>query len=110
DPTYQAAIDALESIYTQRGSTRDIVEMLERKVKSRADASELNPTRVKLAGMYVGQLNDIERAGELYREALEAEPTNIPAMRGLKVVYQQTMDWPRLLQLLEGELEAVQTE
>lgn len=110
DPTYQPAIDALETIYTQRGSNRDIVDMLERKVQSRADAAELNPTRIKLAAMYVGQLNDIERAGQLYRDALEGEPTNIAAMRGLKVVYQQTMDWPRLMQLLEGELEAVQTE
>jgi tetratricopeptide (TPR) repeat protein len=110
DPTHQPAIDALEAIYTQRGATRDIVEMLERKVNARGEATELNPTRVKLAGLYVQQIGDLERAGQLYRDALESEPTNVTAMRGLKVVYQQTMDWPRLLQLLEGELEAVQTE
>ncbi|MBI2393790.1 MAG: tetratricopeptide repeat protein, partial [Deltaproteobacteria bacterium] len=110
DPTYQPAIDALEAIYLQRGMTRDIVEMLERKVQSRGDAEELNPTRIKLAAMYVNQLNDLERAGELYRAALEGEPQNLQALRGLKVVYQQTMDWTRLHQLLEVELDAVQTE
>ncbi|MGZ3473895.1 MAG: tetratricopeptide repeat protein [Polyangiales bacterium] len=110
DPTFQPAIDALENIYNQRGATRDVVDMLERKVQSRADATELNPTRVKLAGLYVNQLNDLNRAGELYRDALEGDPSNIAAMRGLKVVYQQTMDWQRLHALLEQELEAVQTE
>jgi len=109
DPTYQPAIDALEAIYTQRGMTRDIIEMLERKVRSRAEVAELNPTRIKLASMYVAQ-GELERPGELYRDALDGEANNITAMRGLKVVYQQTMDWPRLLEVLERELDTVQTE
>ncbi|MEO7094281.1 MAG: tetratricopeptide repeat protein, partial [Polyangiales bacterium] len=110
DAAYQPAIDALESIYTQRGQTRDIVEMLERKAQSRGEAAELNPTRIKLAGMYVNAPDTIERAGQLYREALEGEPANVTAMRGLKVVYSTLQDWQRLHALLESELEAVQTE
>ncbi len=110
DPGHQPAIDALEQIYLQRGQTREIVDMLERKVQGRGDAAELNPTRIKLAAMYVEQLGDLERAGQLYRDAVTADGTNVVAIRGLKNVYQQTFDWPRLLQLLEDELAVVQTE
>ncbi len=110
DPAYQPAIDALEAIYVQRGLQREIIEMLERKVQTRGEAIDLNPTRIKLAGMYVGAPDTIERAGQLYRDALEGEPANLLAMRGVKVVYQTMQDWQRLLTLLEAELEAVQTE
>jgi tetratricopeptide (TPR) repeat protein len=110
DPTFQPAIDQLERLFNERGLTREVVEMLERKVQSRGEPAELNPTRIKLAAMYVQQGTDVERAGQLYRDVLDTDPQNLVAMRGLKVVYTQTQDWPRLLQLLETELESVQTE
>jgi tetratricopeptide (TPR) repeat protein len=110
DPGFQPAIDLLETIWTPRGAWREIIEILERKVGTRAEPSELNPTRIKLAGIYVQQQGEQERPGQLYRDVLESEPQNLVAMRGLKAVYQSTEDWPRLLTLLEGELEAVQTE
>src|SRR5690606_6377147 len=69
------ALDALEAVYGERHETKDLVEVLKRKVEALSDAEKLAQTRLRLADLYEKELNDLERAGDVYAGVVEHDAT-----------------------------------
>lgn len=65
---------------------------------------------MRLGGLYETALGDFERAGKVYREVLELDGSSIFALRGLERIYQALQDWPDMVDVLERQLDVVETE
>ncbi len=111
DQHYLPALEALERIYTQREMFRDLVGILSNKVTALGENAELvASTLVRIGTIQEATLRDLERATLAYRDALEVEPANLLAMRGLERVYGLTSNWPELVKVLDQQLDVVATE
>lgn len=110
DAYHLPALDALDRIYTDRGMLNELVDILTRKGKSQTDTAQIALTKLRNAGIYEKDLNQIEKAGQVYREVLEVDASNLQAMRGLERVYNHTHQWPDLVGVLEMQLDVVTTE
>src|SRR5690606_3403478 len=104
------ALDALESIYGSRSETNDLVQVLKRKVEALTDSEALSQTRLRLAELYEKELNDEERAADVYAGVVEQDETNLVALRGLERVYSSMQRWNELSDVLEKQLRSVQSE
>src|SRR5690606_24885080 len=51
-----------------------------------------------------------QRAGQMYREVLELDGGSLLALRGLERVDETLQDWPDLVEVLEQQLDVVETE
>jgi tetratricopeptide (TPR) repeat protein len=110
DSQFLPAIENLERIYGARGQNRDLVEVLQRKVSAVKDPAEVAATKLRIAQLYETSLGDALRASQVYREVVDAEPANLPALRGLTRVYETLEQWPELVTVLEQQLDVVTTE
>lgn len=111
DQHFLPALEALERIYTSREQFRDLVGVLDKKVVAlRGDAEQVAATRVRMGGIFESTLSEPDRATTAYSDALDVEPTNLFAMRGLERIFNATSNWPQLLKVLEQQLDVVGTE
>jgi tetratricopeptide (TPR) repeat protein len=110
DPNYVPALSALERIYDERDNHPDLVRVLLAKVQGLHDAEQVTLTKLRIAGLYEQNLGEPDRAGKVYREVLDVERTNLAALRGLERVFEIVKDWPDLSEVLERQLEVVETE
>ncbi len=111
DPYFLPALEALERIYAGREQYRELVEILGKKVVAQKDEPELVAgTRVRMGGLYETTLGEPEKAAQAYSEALEVDPANLLAMRGLERIHGGMQNWPALVKVLEQQLDVVQTE
>ncbi|MDP3276511.1 MAG: hypothetical protein Q8Q09_15040 [Deltaproteobacteria bacterium] len=106
-----AALSALERVYEGRGDVNGLVNVLYQKADAQtSDAESANQTRLKLAEVLEDRARDPERAVAVYRAAVEAEPSNLLALRGLERLYAQLNQPTELLWSLEAQLEHVTVE
>lgn len=110
DPFYAPALSALERIYEERKQYLDLAEILANKVKALGSSEQTGLYQLKLANLYETHLNNPERAGKVYREALESDSRNLTALRGLERICERTGDWPELVGILQRRLDVVETE
>ena len=111
DPYHLPALEALERIYGEHEQFRDLVEILGAKVVSKKDdLEEVANIQVRMGGLFETTLNDLDKASESYEAALEAEPSNILAMRGLERIYAAQGNWQDMVKILEQQLDVVPTE
>jgi tetratricopeptide (TPR) repeat protein len=86
------------------------VPILRRKVEALSGSDALAPTRLKLAELYEKELSDPERAAEVYRAVADQDGTNLIALAGLERVYRTLQRWSELVDVLEKQLQSVQSE
>lgn len=110
DPLFLPALEALERIYDERGNHAELVQILTSKVKALSDPDQIAQHKMRLGGLYETALGDFERAGKVYREVLELDGSSIFALRGLERIYQALQDWPDMVEILERQLDVVETE
>lgn len=110
DPLFLPALEALERIYDERANHADLVQILTSKVKALTDPDQIAQHKMRLGGLYETALGDFERAGKVYREVLELDGSSIFALRGLERIYQAVQDWPDMVEILERQLDVVETE
>ncbi|HEY3235768.1 MAG TPA: tetratricopeptide repeat protein, partial [Polyangiaceae bacterium] len=110
DPYYLPALEALEAVYEERQSHAELAEVLSAKVRSLKNPEDIASNKLRLASLYETRLNDSERATRVYREVLEVDEANLQAMRGLERIYDAVKDWPDLVEVLERQLNVVETE
>jgi golgin subfamily B member 1 len=110
DPLHLPALEALERIYTDRGMSVELVEILTRKAKSLSEPDLIAATKLRSAGLYETTLGQPDKAGQVYREVLDVDSSSLTAMRGLERVYSQSAQWPELVRVLEMQLDVVATE
>ncbi len=109
DPQYIPAIENLERIYAARSDVRSLVDVLGRKVLALEEPADIAATKLRI-GALQEQTQEAQRAAQTYRDVVELEPGNLPALRGLGRVYQILEQWSELVKVLEAQLEVVTTE
>ncbi len=108
DPSNEKASDALAKLYERAGDFEAYVRVLQQ----RADAvggEQRQRALCQLAEAYEAQLNDMARAAECYQRALEDNPDNLDALRGLDRVYNREGRYPELLENLTRQLDLAVT-
>ena len=110
------SIPGVAYTYTTIGGTTGAVDegqvyvALQPKAERAHNQEEIASTKLRMAAIYEQQLGDFDRSGKVYREVLELDGTSIVALRGLERIYQAVQDWPDLVQILERQLDVVETE
>lgn len=109
-PTHLPALEALERYYTEKSQHSELVEILLRKAGLDVPSEVALEAKLKAAVLLETALGQPAKAGELYRDVLEADQANLPSLRGLERVYTATRQFSDLVRVLEMELDVVTTE
>ncbi len=110
DPNFVPALENLERIYTARGQTRELVEVLVRMAASQSDPAAAVQSKLRVGSLFETTLADTARAAQVYREVLEIDASNVNAMRGLVRACEGLQEWPELVKVLEAQLDVVNSE
>ncbi len=109
DPQYLPALSALERIYEDKGQTQELADILKRKVNSVPETDAVRE-KLRLAELLEKSLRDAQGASAVYRDVLAIDQMNLVALRGLERVDEALQDYPHLVQVLEMQLDVVETE
>jgi tetratricopeptide (TPR) repeat protein len=117
DPTAQVAAERLAQLYRDKGDTKALVALLDRRAKALAPlAAQQAELRGELAGMHeeLGRLwadpplAQPKKALENYKKAIELDPTSAYAIYNARELYKQTQQWTDAIPLYAAELELEQ--
>ncbi len=110
DQLFLPTLEALERIYEDQGKHQDLSEILALKVKALEEPAQVAQHKLRLGALHEVQLGNPEVAARTFREVLEIEVGNLVALRGLERIYGLTRSWPELVNVLEQQLDVVDTE
>lgn len=114
DPTAQVAAERLAQLYRDKGDTKALVALLDRRAKALAALAPQQPEiRGELAGMHeeLGRLwseaplSQPKKAIENYKKAIELDPTSAYAIYNARELYKQLQEWTNAIPLYTAELE-----
>ena len=120
DPTAQVAAERLAQLYRDKGDTKALVALLDRRAKALAPLTAQNggdpALRGELAGMHeeLGRLwseaplTQPKKAIENYKKAIELDPTSAYAIYNARELYKQMQEWQNAIPLYAAELELEQ--
>jgi tetratricopeptide (TPR) repeat protein len=112
DPTQRMAADRLSQLYRDKGDTKALVALLERRAKALSPlAAQNSETRQELAGMHEelgrlwnGSLQQPKKALENFRRAMDLDPTNVAPIAGAREIYKALGQWDDVRQMDEAEV------
>jgi tetratricopeptide (TPR) repeat protein len=122
DDAHPVTMDALAALYQQQGLFQELAQLLLRRAEGVVYPTESTGYRLALARLYVGELNEPERALDQLEEIVRYEPkhpgaiemlealrTN-PQLRSrvvdvLRPLYESADDWQKLIRLNEDRFE-----
>ena len=117
DPSAQIAAERLAQLYRDKGDTKALVALLDRRAKALTPLTAGNPElRGELAGMHeeLGRLwseaplTQPKKAIENYKKAIELDPTSAYAIYNARELYKQMQEWQNAIPLYAAELELEQ--
>lgn len=110
DPGCEAALDALERLYTRLDRPDDLLRVLERRMELCADGGERARLLLRAATIREEARNDLAGAVACYEEVLRIDPENLPAVKGLDRLLGRTGDVERQIAALERHLALVERD
>jgi golgin subfamily B member 1 len=110
DPKNVNALGSLERIYRQQQSWQDLLDVLHRKADALEDRERELEARLQIAEVYEDRTQNLDRAVEAYRKALELDDRNLRALKGLERLYAQTERWQELREVLEAQYDVVTSD
>ena len=107
DPADLRALTALESLFESDGRLREAVDVIEKRALLLDDEDERRAALLKAAATWDDELDDRDRAAELYERVRASDPSNLVASERLAVIYRQQRAWPALVEILLEHSELV---
>ena len=121
---YRDAVGELERLFRMRGQWHDLVDLLEARLGRTEDHTEMAELRLKLAGIYENELNDLPAAIDQFQEVLHGEKLwerGVSALERLVIhddhrarviellepVYRAQDWWQKLVVILDAKLEYI---
>lgn len=116
DPTQRTAAERLAELYRDKGDTKALVALLERRAKALAPMAPQSPEiRAELAAMHeeLGRLwseslQQPKKALENFRRSIDLEPGSAYAIYGAREIYKSLGQWDDAVQMYEAELATAQ--
>jgi tetratricopeptide (TPR) repeat protein len=108
DPGHLRAADGLAQIAERTGDYKTLTTILERRAEARTGAERASAL-VRVAEVFEQQLEDLTEAARRYEAALEIEPNETQALRGLDRIYNRTGKYRELLDNLQRQANAAST-
>ncbi|MBX3202693.1 MAG: tetratricopeptide repeat protein, partial [Labilithrix sp.] len=117
DPTAQVAADRLAQLYRDKGDSKALVALLDRRAKALAPLAGGDPEiRGELAGLHEElarlwsepPLSQPKKAIESYKKSIELDPTSAYAIYNARELYKQLQQWQDAIPLYGAELELEQ--
>lgn len=122
DPDDVGAISRLDALYQKTGNWQELLPVLEREADILDDPLEVISYRYRIGELWERRLGDPLRAVEIYREILATKPDHEPSLNALESmisegrevvaaadvlepVYQAAFDVPKLVAVLEVQIE-----
>jgi tetratricopeptide (TPR) repeat protein len=113
DPTQASAADRLAQLYRDKGDSKALVALLERRAKALSPlAAQSDEIRIELTAMHeelgrlwAESLQQPRKALDNYRRALELSPSSAYAMYGSREIYKSLGQWKDALATYEPELQ-----
>ncbi|MCA9522042.1 MAG: tetratricopeptide repeat protein [Myxococcales bacterium] len=96
--------DALEEFFQQFGTTDQYIRVLEQQVKVIEEAEAQISLLFKIAGLYLGELDSVERAIQAYEQILELDAHHNGAALALIPIYESRSEWQGLARVREIQL------
>ncbi|MEJ7733906.1 MAG: tetratricopeptide repeat protein, partial [Polyangiaceae bacterium] len=123
DPIDLSALGRLDVLYQTASNWPELLSVLQQEAELANDPAEGISYQYRIAELYEKHLDDVARAIELYRELLQQMPDHTPtlqALEGIKggtrdplgaamvlePIYDATGEWPRLISVLEVQVQA----
>ncbi|MBW2190179.1 MAG: tetratricopeptide repeat protein, partial [Deltaproteobacteria bacterium] len=107
DPGDVESLDRLIELQTQLGKWSALLETYERKAEVVTDADARTELFTAMGRVYETQLDDSDKAIDVYQRVLEIDPDDLPALGHLDGLFETTAQWRDLLQVLERQSELV---
>ncbi len=106
-PAYLPALQSLGRLYFIKGMWDDLIAMYRQEIEVTQNAAQHITLLYKIGELYEEKLVQEDRAIAAYREVLEIQPGNFPAMKALIRIFGNKRDWENLLEILEQEAAAL---
>lgn len=105
EPHHEAAMSALEAIYTSTRRWDDLSEVYRRRLDVAPDEAARLSTLRGLARLQEEHLRDLDAAVQTYDQILELEPEDAATLDALAEILRGRGEWQRLAAILQRKLE-----
>ena len=99
------ALDALEGLFNLVGDWDGLVEILAVKANLAADPADRAEILKTKASIHEDLMGSPADAVDAYRQAMEADPSSLPAMDALERLYEAAGEWQELIEIKRQRLE-----
>ncbi len=106
DPNELRALKGLERLHAQREDWQPLHDVLVRQYDLVSTEKERVSILVRLASMLEEEFIKPEQAADRLEQALQIDPNNETALRGLERLYRRMQRWPDLIGAYERHIEA----
>jgi tetratricopeptide (TPR) repeat protein len=103
DPGRIGTLVSLEGIYDGLGAWEKLLETLRRHADLEDDPEEKAALLARMAELYSEKMGSADKAADLYRQVLQADPANITAVRRISAYCRERGDWAGALEMMGRE-------
>lgn len=108
DPLNLPAMKQMADLYQQTQQWPVYAQILRKLSDMTEDAHERAEVCVRLGALQEEQFHSPEQAIKLYREALEAVPSQLDALKALERMYRNRSEWADLIEILKRKVSAIE--
>jgi tetratricopeptide (TPR) repeat protein len=99
------SLDKLIELYLRLERWEDLLAIYTRKADIVGDPDEKKTIYAQVGAVYERELNDKDRAIDIYQRILEVDPDDMSAIGRLDALYLATENWLELMSILEREVD-----
>ncbi|MCA9580855.1 MAG: enoyl-[acyl-carrier-protein] reductase, partial [Myxococcales bacterium] len=108
DPAHPLAVRLMESLFVADSRWQEVASLLARRAENEGGEGKA-ATLVRLGEIFEDSLDDLPSAEAQYAAAIEADPDNYDALKGLERIHARTENYKGLLSVLERGLALAPT-
>ena len=92
DPNHEPSLEGLARAYSRLRQWHDLVNTFERHIQATVDRAKKIELYRRIAETYAGELEDVDHAVDAYRNIVDIDDTNVPALEALAKLYEKQGD------------------
>jgi len=101
DPANLNALQELDKLFVELESWADLADNLQQQLGLESDLDRMSDLKLRLAGLRETRLDEVGAAIEIYREIIEVDPENTPAIEALERIIERADFRREVAEILE---------